>query len=503
MRVVKRIAAIVVALVGLASVGALVWADGAWSPAPAVAGSPAVIEVAPGDSEVVCAASLKLPGDGEDQVVYDPRFDPNATSVDSITRGLVASASGGRAQGLDEASAPARLSGRGTDVAVTNERVGEAPVQLVASAAGEGEAAPAAAGATFQHLADGDLRGVAAAACIPASSDAWIVAGSTETGSSSRLLLTNAGFTNVRADLKLWDGAGEVEAVGLTGLAVPARSQRAVLLEGFIGESSRLVVQVTATGGDLAVFLQHSRLEGLTQGGVELAVPGLAPAQEVTVPGLNVTASTFDSARTSALRVLVPGDLAAVVNVELWGPDGPTSLPGLEDAIMNPRVVTDLSLGGLAEGRYTAVIRSDQPVVASGLSLRTSGEGQPEELAWTPSAASSTEGYVALPTSDLDAYLVVGSGVATSLELTPIDQRGQAGASTKVEVPAGTTRALDLEAMGADGETAALRFRWDGPVGALALNVSADDPDGELISAVVPASLSLSSAEVRVYPAAP
>jgi hypothetical protein len=492
-------------------IGGLIWVDHQWPSGPSTpgaAGRPEVILVAPGDSEVVCAGSLKLPGDGEDAVVYDPRYDPRPSSAESITRGVVAGPDGGRSQELDGGSEATDLPRRGQNLTVVSQEVGEAPVHLSALADPSGEEAPpAAAGATYQNLADGDLRGVAAAACIPEGSGAWIVAGSTETGSSSRLLLTNAGLTSVRADLKLWDGSGPVDAVGLAGLTVPPESQRAVLLEGFIGGASRLAVQVTASGGDLAVFLQHSRLEGLIQGGVELAVPGLAPAKELIVPGLNVTASSFDDARTSALRVLAPGKAAANLNVELWGPLGPVILPGLEDAVIKPGVVTDLSLGGLEAGIYFAVIKSDQPVVAAGLSLRVSGENQPEEFAWTPStAAAAAQGYVALPEADLTVLLGAGAAKATALELTVIDGRGRAGQSVTVEIAAETTRELSLEDMGGDQNTAAIEFQWNGAPGALALTVSgqgAGESSGEMISAVVPVSIGVSSSEVRVYPARP
>ncbi|MDR2373949.1 MAG: DUF5719 family protein [Bifidobacteriaceae bacterium] len=505
MRIIRRIGAIVMAVVLVGASAGLIVADRRWPPAAAQAGAPEVIDVPPGDAEVVCAGALRLPGDGEGQVVYDPRFDPAPTAVDSITRGLVASPAGGLEQALDEGSAAARLNAAGRDVAISSATVGESPISLTAFADAEDPAGePMAAGATFQHWADGDLRGVAAAACVAPATEAWVVAGSTETGSSARLILVNPGLKDVRADLQVWDGAGPVEAVGLSGLVVPKSSQRAVLLEGFIGEAARLAVHVTASGGELAVFLQHSRLQGLTQGGVELAAPGGAPATSVTVPGLSVTDSTFDSARTSALRVLNTGPDPALVNVELWGPDGPTSLPGLEDAVLNPGVVTDLSLGGLPGGSYVAVIESDQPVVAAGLSLRAAGEdGGPEEFAWTQATASGEEGYVTLPGGDLAIRLVVAADQATNLELTPIDLLGQAGATTTVAVAAKTSQALDLAAMGGDETTAAVAFSWDGPGGALALTVSAADPAGQMISALTPPAARTGATAVTVWPAGP
>ncbi|MDR2379423.1 MAG: DUF5719 family protein [Bifidobacteriaceae bacterium] len=503
MRALKRLGAIVWAMILAAATAGLVAADVYWPPAGAQPGSPAVIEVPPGDRTVVCPGSLKLPGDGEGAVVYDPLFDPNPTAVESISRGLVAGGDGGQAQALGETAAPTRLSGQGRAVSVVNGLVGDAPTSLTAFVGAAGAAPPVAAGATFQHLGDGDLRGVAATACAAGGADAWVVAGSTETGSSARLLLTNAGLTNVRADLSLWDGAGPVEAVGLTGLMVPPRSQRAILLEGYVGGASRLAVRVTASGGDLAVFLQHSRLQGLVQGGVELAAPGQGPALEALVGGLDVTASDFDSARTSALRVLNPGDQVASVSVELWGPDGPTSLPGLEEAQVNPGVVADLSLGGLPEGRYAALIRSDQPIVAAGLSLRSGGEGEVEEFAWTATAAAAAAGYVALPTADLTPLLVTSAAADTALVLTPIDQAGRLGQAKTIAVAAQTSQALDLAAMGADGDAAAVQFRWAGPAGALALIVSAEDEAGQMISAFTPPAVSVATTEVAIHPSRP
>ncbi|MDR2565344.1 MAG: DUF5719 family protein [Bifidobacteriaceae bacterium] len=502
MFVVRRIAAILAALLVVAGAVGMVAADRAWPPEAGVAGSPGVVEVPPGNAQVVCAGSLKLPGDGAGEIAYDQRFDPNPTGVDSINRGLVAGRGGGESQVLDEQSAAIPLGAQAGRVRIANEPVGDAPIRLTAFVGQDDSAAapPAAAGAVFQHLADGDLRGVAAAPCIPASSEAWVVAGSTETGSSARLLLTNGGLTNVRADLTLWDGAGLVQAVGLTGLTVPPLSQRAVLLEAYVGDARRLAVKVTATGGDLAVFLQHSRLQGLIQGGVELATPGAGPSQEAIVPALSVTESTFDSTRTSAIRVLNPGDQPATVSVELWGPDGPTTLPGLEEALVNPGVVTDLSLGGLPAGTYAALIRSDQPIVAAGLSLRAGAEDQPEEFAWTPTAASSAQGYVVLPGADLDALLVVAAPADTTLELTPIDQAGGAGAPQTIQVAALTSQALTLAESGADLDSAALQFHWEGPEGVLALVVTAADPTGEMISAAVPTALVVDAKPVRVYP---
>ncbi|MDR0626473.1 MAG: hypothetical protein LBG11_04305, partial [Bifidobacteriaceae bacterium] len=101
MRLARRLGAILMALVLVAGVAGLVWADRRWLPEEAAAGEPEMVAVPPGDSTVVCVGAVKLPGDGEGEVIYDDRFDPHPTSVESITRGLAAGPAGAESQLLD------------------------------------------------------------------------------------------------------------------------------------------------------------------------------------------------------------------------------------------------------------------------------------------------------------------------------------------------------------------------------------------------------------------
>ncbi|MDR2380403.1 MAG: DUF5719 family protein [Bifidobacteriaceae bacterium] len=456
---------------------------------------PSVVAVPPGDAIAVCPGAVKRPTAGEGDVAYDPQFDPDATVIEALQRGIVEGGQGGRLVPLDGGAA----TNLGAPFALTTDVVAAEPKRLEAYST---QTEPAlATGAVFQHLADGDLRGVAATPCIAPSTEAWIVAGSTEPGSSARLVLVNAGLTNVTASLELWDAAGPVEAVGLTGLVIPPLTQRAVLLEGFVGDAARLASHVTASGGELAVFLQHSRLEGLVQGGTELAVAGEAPAYEVVVPGLSLTGSDYDAPRASALRVLNPGAAPANVTVELWGPDGVTTLPGLEEAVVGAGLVTDLSLAGLPAGVYTAVLTSDQLVVAAGLVLRTAEPEAPEEFAWAASARGAERAFLALPSSDLTAQLVLGAGEAASVSVVPIGMNATAGEAVIIELEGGQSRALDLAELGGDDSTVALELTWTGGAArAAALTVVAQDPEGQMISVVVPSGRWAQPTELPVYP---
>ncbi|MDR1393949.1 MAG: DUF5719 family protein [Bifidobacteriaceae bacterium] len=505
MKLLRRIISVMMALVVLAGTAGLIWADQRY-PAPATpAGQPRVVAVPAGTSMAVCPGALRLATSGEGEVVYDPRFDPAPSFTESLAR-LVVEGEAGQVRLLD-GSAPIRLHG---PLAIDQQTVSAEPVLIEAESSSQGEPASTggeesaqAAGSTFQLMADGDLRGVAAASCVPPVAESWLVAGSTEPGSSARLILVNPGLTTVTADLELWDGNGLVEAVGLTGLVIPPSAQRAVLLEGFKGAANRLAVHVTAAGGEVAVFLQHSRLEGLTQGGVELAVAGQPPATLVNLPFVSVTESDFDSARASVLRVLNPGSVQAVISVELWGPDGLTTLPGLEEALVSPGRVSDLWLAGLPAGQYMAVIKSDQPLVGAALSLRPGVADGPEEFAWTASATEQGHGFLGLPNGNLTADLLVSSEVAAEVELTPLDDAGQAGPSRIVQVAARSAVKLEVPPLAAGRQAAAIEFTWRGASGFIALGVSFDDESGTMISAVLPRSRPATPSTVEVYPAGP
>jgi hypothetical protein len=479
---------------GLAAIGTWAYAHQA---APARTIELAPVAVPAGLSTAVCPGALAVPSEegiqSQDNLVYDPAFDPRPTSVVSSVRGIARGGEGGTVGVLGS-------SGRelAPPLGVTSEGAGDEP--LVVSAASSPDVPALAAGGTVIHSADGDLRGLAGSSCVPATSQAWIVAGSTEVGSSGRLILVNPGLTTVNVDIDLWDGAGRVDAVGTAGLVVPPSSQRVVLLEGLIADARRLAVHVTASGGEIAAFIQHSRLDRLTPAGVDYATTSAAPATETIVPGVSVTASAFDSASASVLRILNPGDDGATLTVTLWGPDGPVALPGFDAAQVPAHVVADLSLAGLPTGDYVAQVTSSVPVVVAAQSLRLGSDGV-AEFAWSPSGTLE-QGYLALPPPGLGARLVVGAETDASVTVRPVNASGNRvtlGDEVILRPTAGQSVTAEMSAFGATERTVALAFSTDGNVG-VALVVTASDAAGEMITVLAPAGAQASPASVRAYP---
>ena len=371
----------------------------------------ATVDVAPTATTLVCPGPLQLP---DDSLSGDSAFDRVPVApVERVT-------------GFDtETSAAASLTVLGADpVALTDgagsvASPGAATVLRAEPVAGE----PArVAGATSSVVTDGDLRGLSAASCARPSADVWLVGGSTELESTADLVVVNPGATPADVTVEVWGPSGPVDlANGGTFLVAPG-AERVVSLPGIAAEQRRIAVRVTAAGGQVSAYLQDSLLDGFTPRGTDLVTAGTGPATTQVVPGISVVATEVDAADAGALRLLVPGDRDATVSVRLLGPDGDVALPGAEELDLPAGEVTDVSLGGLAAGSYTAVVESTEAVVAGAMVAREGKAGELDEgprleRAWAAAAAPGS-GLVAVP-----------SGSAGTLTLTAVPTDGEDDAS--------------------------------------------------------------------------
>ena len=263
-----------------------------------------------------------------------------------------------------------------------------------AAAVGEPEIAAWVAATLHVRSGDGDVRGLVTAPCQQPGAQAWLVGGSTELGSSARLVLQNPGLTPASVTVRLWGANGPVEPAGVPEYLVPPRSERVVLLEGLAAEQGRLVVQTSAVGGMVTAYLQDSRLDGLVPRGVDDVVAGSRPATRQVVPAIAVSAT--DDPEAALVRILAPGEQGGAVSVSLLGPQGHVPLPG-GSTDLRAGTVLDIPLSGLPAGDYTAIVNADVPVVVGAMVTRTSADPTaPSDRSWVP-AASGGSGPLALP----------------------------------------------------------------------------------------------------------
>nr|WP_255480421.1 DUF5719 family protein [Quadrisphaera sp. RL12-1S] len=343
--------------------------------------------------------------------------------------------------------------------------------------------APLLAGAATSVTTSGDLRGLSTPACAAPQEQTWLVGGGTGVGRSTRLVLADAAQTPTTVDVTVLTATGAQQPSALQGLSLGPGEQRSVLLEGVLesvvdsasagGAASTsgapLAVQVRSSAGPVASWLVESVLHGLVPGGTEVVGPAAAPATSLVVPGIAATGS-----QPAVLRLANPGTDPVVARFAVVGASGASVPAGTAPATaVPPQSVVDVPLPGLPSGGVALSVQADGPVLAG---VRTdtapTGDGtQPGDLAWTaatpplsgptlvalpPAARQGRQGSLTTP----DVRLVLSSRGASQVDVAVVGADGRASAARRVELPASTTTAADVDDLartaGAQGSPVAL-----------------------------------------------
>jgi hypothetical protein len=323
-----------------------------------------------------------------------------------------------------------------------------------------------------QHVSEGDFRGLAAADCLAASGDAWLVGGATTVGRTTLITLANPTEVAATVDLQLFGENGPIVAPGTSGIIVAPKGQRVLSLAGFQPDVISPVVHVTSTGGLVAASLQQVVVRGLQPGGVDLVEPAAALATVNVIPGVLLTdVAAVQSLRSgvgfedieTVLRVFAPGEGSIPMTVTVIpenGSDTGTSF----DLDVEGGIVTDVPVQELETGSYTIRVESDVP--ASAAVRVTSASGSATDFAW----------LAASPVLDAPSQVTIAPGPSALLHLansSGADQTvtlGIDGADTPVAIAAGTSVTVPVDASGSyllsgfEGVTAAVTIAGDGMI---------------------------------------
>ena len=151
-----------------------------------------------------------------------------------------------------------------------------------------GETTTAGAATQATSATSGDLRGLAAIACEPALADSWLVGGGTGTGERTRLLLANPTPAAALVDVVVHGEDGRVDAPQGEGVVVPSGQQVALYVDALAPDAGPVAVNVTARSGRVVAVLHHTRMLGITPGGVDDVGPAAPPGTDQVVQGVVV-----------------------------------------------------------------------------------------------------------------------------------------------------------------------------------------------------------------------
>jgi Family of unknown function (DUF5719) len=241
---------------------------------------------------------------------------------------------------------------------------------------GVGALAPGTVATQWSWTKTGDRRGLVTASCLPGAASSWLIAGGAQPGRLERLILTNPGPNPVTVDLSVLGAGGLIDSPNGQGLVVAGYTRKVVLLEAIAGSSRSPVLHVSALGGEVAAVLSDTWLDGVVPRGGDDAVSVTAPAREQVIVGVPIQGR-------ATLRVGVPGDSEAVVQVRVLSASGPRPLPVGAVTRVAGHSTEDIDLSSLAPGAYAVQVRGDVPVVAAVMVERRRAAGAPSDLAWS------------------------------------------------------------------------------------------------------------------------
>ena len=447
--------------------------------------------VAAGVAAVVIAAAAFLPLPTRSLEPRTLSVDPAPADQLRVCPGAavrLGDASGDNADTVYTMGAPA-ISGIVVDGDLERSRLVSADASASSEAAPEALRAPPAAsalvgGAQLQSVEADGFDGLTAAACGEPTGSAWLVGGATTVGRSTFLVLANPTEVPSRVSLQIFGEDGLVSAPGLSGIDVPAGSQRVLSLAGFAPGLESPVVHVSARGGRVVATLQQSIVRGLDSTGLDVIGAGADPVASVVVPGVRIV-DAVGTGRASGLadwqdvvpvvRIGVPGGEGGEVQVRVVPEDGGIGTSFLVD--LEPGEVTDLPLDagaeegdgsaeepgtdeaehshGLQDGTYTVFVDAEVPVVAA-VRVSTAVDpgtdpddpasvlaGRDSDLAWFASAPALTGASLVVVPDGPSPLVSIANPTADDVvtELTPLD----GGDAVPITVPAGAAASFVVE----------------------------------------------------------
>lgn len=337
-----------------------------------------------------------------------------------------------------------QLPGHGT--ATTLDTRGQSAQPQLSSAtslllSGTGALAPGLVASQSALVTSGTHRMLSLTACTAPGSDEWLVGGGAGAGRQEYVVLSNPGPNALTVDLQVLGAHGPVDSPNGHGIVVAPYGRTVVLLDSIAGEENSPVVHVTAQGGDVVAALADSWLDGTVPRGGDTTSPAAPPAKDQVIPALSRGAGPAGA----TVRVAVPGDTEAVVQVRVLTDKGPRRVK--HDVTRVPaHSVADIDVADLPAGTYAVQVQADEPVVAGAWAERRDKSGAPADFAWMPAAGPVTSlaglplqphppgsGTVKAPT--VSSSLVLSTvGDPATVQVTTVGRNGKILRTSSVKV---------------------------------------------------------------------
>lgn len=392
--------------------------------------------------EQYCPGRMSLADSGS---YGDSEFQASAGNITSASRyaalGSVYMASVEGMSDADDAEAQRLSRGDdGDDIAVLSGTVDDGPslftTRLTASEDGTG-----AVGGVASWATDGDLRGLAASACVVPTLSQSFMLPSTGTGTTQELVVSNPSDRATAVTLRVW-GTTDDAAMSLTTgntLTVAAHGESSIDLGAAATGQDGLYVTVDSDETPVAAVVRMVRMDGLDAKGIDY-IPPLAEesSDHAVMPSLR---------EGDDVRVTVHAEESAQVTVS-WLTGQGTSVADTGE--VNPDQVTAFDLGEAPEHTLGVVVESSAAVDTAAYAQRN-GDGAQSDFTVVLPGVAETSSAVAVPSGTRgELTLVNGSETQTTVNVQAYSGDGRPVGERDVDLEAGAATSIAVADMDED-----------------------------------------------------
>lgn len=296
-----------------------------------------------------------------------------------------------------------------------------------------GALAPGAAADLVATARGRKAAGISTGHCSPAAGSWWFTGVDTSVGRTSRLTLTNTSAAPAVIDLVFFGPHGVVDASGSRGIAVPARSQRALDLASLAPGVDALTVHVSVQQGTVSAAVHTVARAGLTPVGADWIAPAAPPSTALVV------GPAVASTGRQLLVLTNPGSreaLGAISIVDATGEFTPTKLASVR---IRPGSVAVTDVTSVLDGQPAAV-RVAASVALTGAVETIERRPVPDFATVGSTLALTAPATVPLvPATEPDLLLTTADRGGASVRIDDFDRAGNRVRRELVEVTGRTT----------------------------------------------------------------
>ncbi len=248
--------------------------------------------------------------------------------------------------------------------------------------------------ATPMLVASKSATWLALSQCTSSAGDFWFVGGTSDVSSLGYFQFTNENLGKAIIDIELWSEDGSESTRTLT---IPARSTKNYSLTTFMPGKKLTAFNVISRSGLVSASLLDERRRGLTTYGADFVSPSAAPSKDVMMVGIpGPKLAKKSKINSQRIRLFVPGETDAVIQVTYLSPSGVFAPVGLDSIRVPAQRVVEVDLPKLPKDRlFSLRVRATEPIIASTLTRATFDKRR--ELIWSTSAQLNQNEMIALP----------------------------------------------------------------------------------------------------------